>query len=58
MSSNDFKLYGLNSLSMAISFSNVEATLKIFLLFISIIYTVLKTFELIKNRKNDNKGDN
>jgi hypothetical protein len=32
MSINDLKLYGLNSLAMAVSFSNVEATLKIFLL--------------------------
>lgn len=59
MSSNDLKLYGLNSISMAISFSNVEATLKIFLLCVSIVYTILKTIELIKTKsKNDNKGDN
>jgi len=52
MSINDLKIYGLNSITMAISFSNVEATLKILLLCASIVYTILKTIELIKNKKN------
>lgn len=55
MSINDLKLYGLNSISMAVSFTNIESTLKIILLLASIIYTIMKTIELIKN-KNDNKG--
>lgn len=55
MSLNDLKIYGLNSLAMAVSFSNVENTLKILLLCVSIVYTILKTVELIKNRKDDNK---
>lgn len=55
MSINDLKLYALNSLAMAISFTNVENTLKIILLLASIIYTIMKTIELIK-AKNDNKG--
>lgn len=56
MSINDLKIYGLNSLTFAISFSNVEATLKIVLLCASIVYTIMKTIELIKNKKNnDNK---
>ena len=57
MSINDLKIYGLNSVTMAISFSNVESTLKILLLCASIVYTILKTIELIKS-KNDNKTDN
>jgi hypothetical protein len=42
---------------MAISFSNVEATLKILLLCVSIVYTIMKIIELIKNKKDgkDNK---
>jgi len=52
MSINDLKLYTLNSLTMAISFSNVEATLKILLLCVSIVYTIMKTIELIKNKKD------
>lgn len=55
MSINDLKLYTLNTVVMAISFTNVENALKIILLFASIIYTVMKTIELIKN-KNDNKS--
>lgn len=58
MSISDLRLYGINSLTLAISFSNVEATLKIVLLCASIVYTMLKTIELIKNKKNDNKRDN
>ena len=50
MSLNDLKLYTLNSAAMAISFSNVESTLKIFLLLISIVYTIMKTIELMKNK--------
>ena len=56
MTINDLKIYGFNSLTFAISFSNVEATLKIILLCASIVYTIMKTIELIKNKKNnDNK---
>lgn len=58
MSINDLKLYGFNSITLAISFSNVEATLKIILLCASIVYTIMKTIELIKAKKNDNKRDN
>ena len=53
MSLNDLKLYALNSVTMAISFSNVEATLKILLLCVSIVYTVMKIIELIKGKKNN-----
>lgn len=53
MSLNDLKLYGLNSIAMAISFSNVEATLKILLLCVSISYTILKTIELLKKKNNE-----
>jgi hypothetical protein len=43
---------------MMLSFSNIESTLKIVLLIASIFYTLLKTVETIRNKKNDNKGDN
>ena len=57
MSINDLRLYALNSLTMAISFSNVEATLKILLLCVSIVYTIMKTIELIKNKKDGKNND-
>jgi len=53
MSINDLKLYTLNSLAMALSFSNIESTLKIVLLLASIVYTLMKTIELIKKKKED-----
>jgi len=52
MSLNDLKLYGLNSVAMAISFTNVENTLKIILLLASIVYTIMKTIELIKKKQD------
>jgi hypothetical protein len=58
MQINDLRLYALNTLTMAISFSNVEATLKILLLCVSIVYTIMKTIELIKNKsKGKNESD-
>lgn len=57
MSINDFKIYAINFSAMALSFANIETYLKIILLLVSIVYTVMKTIELIKN-KDDNKADN
>jgi hypothetical protein len=57
MSNNDLKLYFLNSITMALSFSNIESTLKIILLIASIFYTILKTVETLR-KKNDDKADN
>lgn len=56
MSLKDIQLYTLNSIAFAVSFSNVEATLKIVLLCASIIYTVMKIIELVK-KKNNGKID-
>jgi hypothetical protein len=52
MSNNDLKIGAINAITMAISFTNVESILKIILLIVSIAYTVLKTYEIIKNKKN------
>jgi hypothetical protein len=57
MSHNDLKLYFLNAITMALSFSNIENALKIILLIASIFYTVLKTIETYKN-KNNGKDNN
>ncbi len=56
MSHNDLKLYFLNTVTMMLSFSNIESTLKIVLLIASIFYTILKTIETIKKR-NDGKNN-
>lgn len=52
MSLDDIRLYTLNASAMAVSFTNVERTLKIVLLCVSIIYTVLKIIEM-KNKKDE-----
>ena len=51
MSFNYLKLYTLNSVAMAVIFTNVENTLKIVLLIISILYTIIKTVQLVKTKK-------
>ena len=52
MSINDLKMYSLNTATMILSFTNIENTLKIILLLVSITYTIIKTIELIKNKKD------
>lgn len=52
MSIQDLRIMAFNSVAFFISFSNIEAILKIILLLVSIIYTGFKIIEL---RKNDKK---
>lgn len=54
MEMQDIKIAVINFLTITISFSNVEQWLKLTLLIVSIIYTVLKIFE-IKNKNETNK---
>jgi hypothetical protein len=56
MSPNDLKIYGLNSVSMALSFTEIEQGFKIILLCVSIVYTIMKIIELIK-KKSDGKNN-
>lgn len=51
MNQEDVKLAVINGGSMALSFSNIEATLKIILLAVSIVYTVYKIYEIYERRK-------
>lgn len=57
MDVQDLKLYLINSLSLIISLSNIEMTLKIILLLASIGYTITKWVEIYKKRKNDGTKD-
>jgi len=52
MSHNNLKLYFLNTITMALSFSNMESALKIILLVISIFYTTLKIVETLRKKNN------
>ena len=51
MKTEDVKLAVINGGSMALSFSDVEAVLKIVLLVASIIYTVFKIVEIKRNQR-------
>ncbi len=51
MEISDLKVYILNASTMAISFSNLEATLKILLLLASIGYTAQRWY--LMNKQND-----
>jgi len=51
MEMQDIKLLGMNATSFAMSFSNIDTTLKIILLVLSIGYTLQKWYLMNKNRK-------
>ena len=51
MDQDSAKLYGLNTLTIYLSFTNLETILKILLLIISIIYTSMKIFDWILSKK-------
>lgn len=53
MSIEDLKLGIFNALTFVISFTQIENSLKILLLLVSIIYTIIKIYETYK--KNDKK---
>lgn len=55
MNHEDVKLAIVNGGSMLLSFSNIEAALKIVLLLISIAYTGMKIYEIYEERKNKEK---
>ena len=53
----DIKTPILNTIILLISFTDIEAALKIVLLVTSIIYTFMKIAETIKNKRNGIKTD-
>ena len=53
MQPTDLKIFAINSITLAISFSAVEDTLKLLLLVVSIMYTVQRSYDLYKKRKED-----
>jgi hypothetical protein len=58
MDQGSIRLYILNALTIYLSFTNLETTLKILLLLISIAYTSMKIYDwVILKIKNDN-GNN
>lgn len=49
----DLKVYALNSGALMISFTQAEMILKILLLTVSIVYTLMKIINSIKNNKDE-----
>jgi hypothetical protein len=58
MNFTDIKLTILNSIVLFLSFSNIESTLKILLLIISILYTGVKTYDIYNNIKKNKQNAN
>jgi hypothetical protein len=51
------RVYALNILTLMISFTNLEAILKVLLLVISIIYTSMKIFDWVLNKREKKVPD-
>ena len=48
---SDVKLYVINGTSLVLSMTNIDNTLKIVLLLVTIGYTIHKWYELVKRNK-------
>lgn len=58
MDHDSIKLYMLNALTIYLSFTNLETTLKILLLIISIIYTSMKIYDWVLTKAKCKNEDN
>ena len=58
MDHDSLKLYALNTLTIFLSFTNLESTLKILLLCISIAYTSMKIIDWVQIKLKDKNGNN
>lgn len=56
MNNDDLRITAINGGTMLVSFTNVEAMLKIVLLVGSIVYTFYKIYELHQSRKSRKDG--
>jgi hypothetical protein len=52
------RVYTLNALTLIISLTNLEASLKILLLIISIVYTSMKIYDWLLIKLNKKNADN
>ena len=58
MDQGSIRLYVLNALTIYLSFTNLETTLKILLLLISIVYTNMKIYDWVLIKLNKKDGNN
>ena len=55
MNVQDLRLYLLNIITLGISFTAIENSLKILLLLVSIVYTIQKIYDTYKKKNANNK---
>ena len=55
MSTEDLKIYALNSVAMVVSFSEIQQTLKLILLVGSIVYTFQRVYANYREYKKNKK---
>jgi len=58
MSQESLRIYLLNVLTIAITFTNLESILKVILLCISIVYTCMKIIDWVLIKLNKKNGNN
>ena len=58
MTQDSIKLYCLNTLTILLSFTNLESILKVILLCISIIYTAMKIIDWVQLKLNNRNVNN
>jgi hypothetical protein len=49
------KLLAVNGTIFGLSFTNIESGMRIFLLMLSIVYTIIMIYKLITKKQNGNK---
>jgi hypothetical protein len=55
MDTTDLRIWILSTIAMFMTLTNIEVILKIFLLILTIAYTLYKWFYFYKNKKHENK---
>ena len=55
MNAKHVEVLAVNSATFGLSFTNIESGMRIFLLALSIIYTTVMIYKLIKKNENANK---
>jgi len=55
MSSKNIEVFAVNGTIFGLSFTNIESTMKLLLLAMSILYTGIMIFKLLTKKENENK---
>lgn len=55
MNSKNIEVFAVNGTIFGLSFTNIESTMKLLLLAMSIVYTGIMIYKLLTNKKDANK---